>query len=136
MRFRKSIKCKRSNRLNDLLLRFTANSVARHAGAQLFFDHFHSRLRTFEAHGAAQLLRLAARKVGGDHGHAQQLLLKQRYAQGTAEHRFERRMRICDRLSTLPPLEKWIDHIPHDRSRSYDRHLHHDVVKSLRLQVR
>src|SRR5713101_9445050 len=63
MRFRKSIKSKRSYRLDDLLLRFTQDSVARHAGTQLFFDRFHSRLGTFEAHGAAQFLRFAARKV-------------------------------------------------------------------------
>ena len=45
-------------------------------------------------------------------------------------------MRIRDRLSALPPFEKWIDHIPHNRSRPYDRHLHHDVIKLLRHQAR
>src|SRR6266404_1197439 len=45
-------------------------------------------------------------------------------------------MRIGDLLSALPPLEKWIDHIPHNRPRPYDRHLHHDVVKFLRLKPR
>src|SRR5580658_10778559 len=106
MRFGKSIKSKRSNRPDDLLLCFAEDSVTLHASAQLFFDPFHSRFRTFEAHRAAQLLRFAAGKVGGDHGHAQQLLLKQRHAQRSAEHGFKRWMWIRDRLSALPSLEK------------------------------
>src|SRR5258708_20286493 len=60
MRFRESIKSERSNRLDDLLLGFTEDSVARHAGTQLFFDRFHSRLGTLEAHRPSHLLRSAA----------------------------------------------------------------------------
>src|SRR5579862_591969 len=49
----KSVKSERSNRLDDLLLCFSQDSIARHAGAQFFFDHFHSGLGTLETHGAA-----------------------------------------------------------------------------------
>ncbi len=41
-----------------------------------------------------------------------------------------------NRFSPLPPLEKWIHHIPHDRARPNDRNLYDDVVKALRLQAR
>src|SRR5579862_4072235 len=49
----KAVKSERSNRLDDLLLCFSQDSIARHAGAQFFFDHFHSGLGTLETHGAA-----------------------------------------------------------------------------------
>jgi hypothetical protein len=86
------------------VLHFAGDAVARHAGAQLHFDIGHALFGAFEAHGAAQFLGFAARESGGDHGHAQQLLLKQRHAERAAQHRFERGMqtigasRPCRRL--------------------------------------
>ena len=59
----------------------------------------------------------------------QQLFLKQRDAERALQHRFERRMRIGDVFASLAPLQKRIHHLPHDRPRPDDRHLHHDVVK-------
>ena len=82
------------------------DSVVRHAGAQLGFDFAHARLRAFEAHGAAQFFGFAAAEVGGDHGHAQQLLLKQRYAQRAFEHGFERGMRIRDVFASLAAMHE------------------------------
>ena len=55
-----------------------------HARAQLHFDIRHALFGALEAHGAAQLFGLAAGESGGDHGHAQQLLLKQRHARACA----------------------------------------------------
>src|SRR5258705_5242400 len=63
MRFRKSVQSKRSDRLDDLLLRLANNSVPRHAGAEFFFDVFHACFGTFESHGAAQFLGFASSKV-------------------------------------------------------------------------
>src|SRR5271156_4154153 len=91
MRFGESIKCKRRNRKNDLLLRFTGNAILFHATAKSGLDIFHASLRALESHGAAQFFGFASSKVGGNHGNAQQLLLKQRYTQSARQHRFERR---------------------------------------------
>ena len=78
------------------------NSVLRHTGAQPGFNFFHARLRALEAHGAAQVFRFAASKVGGDHRETKQLLLKKRHTERTFEHRFERRMRIRYLFPSLP----------------------------------
>ena len=69
-----------------------------HARAQLDFDFAHALFRALEAHGAAQLLGLAAGEAGRDHGHAQQLLLEQRHAQRALQHRLERGMQAIRRL--------------------------------------
>ena len=76
VRFWKAVERERGDGLDDLLLGRARDPVALHAGAQLLLDLFHARLRAFEAHGAPQLLGLAARESRRDHGHAQQLLLK------------------------------------------------------------
>src|SRR6476646_358957 len=50
--FRKTIKRKRSDRENDLFLRFLRDAVPSHACAQASLDFFHARLRALESHGA------------------------------------------------------------------------------------
>ena len=107
-----------------------------HAGAQLHFDFRHALFRALEAHGAAQFLGLAAREAGGDHGHAQQLLLKQRHAQRALQHRLERRVQTIRRFPALPPVQIRMHHLADDRAGPDDGHLHHDVVKSPRLHAR
>ena len=44
-------------------------------------------------------------------------------------------MRVSYRLSSLAAFEIWMDHVSHDRTRTDDRHLDHDVVKLLRVAV-
>ena len=100
-----------------------------HARAQLHFDIRHALFRALEAHGAAQLLGLAAGESGRDHGHAQQLLLKQRHAQRPPQHRLERGMQAIRRFPALPPVQIRMHHLAHDGPGPDDRHLHHDVVK-------
>ena len=66
------------------------DAVGRHARAQLAFKILHALPGAAHAHGAAQLLGLRAGKVGDGHGHAQQLLLKERHAQRALQHRLQR----------------------------------------------
>ncbi len=112
------------------------DAVALHARAQLHFDIRHALFRALEAHGAAQLLGLAARESGGDHRHAQQLLLKQRHAQRAPQHRFERGMQAIGRFPALPAVQIRMHHFAHDGAGPDDRHLHHDVVKAARHHAR
>ena len=77
-----------------------------------------------------RLFGFAARESGGDHGHAQQLLLKQRHAQRAAQHRFERGMQTIGRFPALAPVQIGMHHLAHDGAGPDDGHLHHDVVKA------
>ena len=70
-----------------------------HASAQFHLDVLHARFGALEAQGAAQFFGFASRESGGDHGHAQQLLLKQRHAQRARQHGLERWMQAYRRAS-------------------------------------
>ena len=111
-------------------------SVSLHAAAQLYLDFFHARFGALESEGAAQFFRFAARESRGNHGHAQQLFLKQRHAQRAREHRFERRMQTIGRLASLAALQIRMHHFADDRPRPNDGDLHHNVVKTCWLQAR
>ena len=135
VRLGESVQRKRGDRLNDLLLRLLRDAVALHARTQLDFNVAHPLFAALEAEGATQLFRFAAAESGGNHGHAQQLLLKERHAQRALQHRFERRMRIDHRLPSLPPHEIRIHHLPDDRPWANDRDLYHNVVEVRGMQA-
>ena len=65
-----------------------------HPRAQSLFDLLHALGRAFEAHRPAQLFGFAAGEAGRFHGHAENLLLEDRHAQGALQDRFEAGMRI------------------------------------------
>ena len=90
--------------MDDLILHVPGDSVFVHSLAQLHFNFFHAAFRTLESECAPQFFRFAAAETGGEHGHAQQLFLKQRHAECALEHGFERGMRISDALAPLPSL--------------------------------
>src|SRR5206468_8457095 len=83
-----------------------------------------------------QIFGLAAGKSRRDHGHAQQLLLKQRHAEGARENRLERRMRIPHRLAAGAAVQIRMDHLPDDGPGPDNRHLDDDVVEAGRLEAR
>ena len=56
-------------------------------------------LAALEAEGAAQLLGLAAGEAGGDHRHAQELLLEERHAERALQDRLEARDAVPSRGS-------------------------------------
>ena len=74
------------------------DAVGGHAAAQLAFQILHARHGAAHADGAAQLFGFAAGEVGDDHRHADELLLKERNAEGALEHGLQQRMRVRDRL--------------------------------------
>ncbi len=136
VRFGEAVERERRDLLDDVLLRLRRDAVARHALPQFHLDVAHAQLAALEAHGAAQLLGFAAGKARGDHRHAQQLFLEERHAQSPLQHRFQRRVRVGHRLTSLAALEKRVHHFADDRPRPDDRHLDHDVVKLRRTQAR
>ena len=86
--------------------------------------------RALEAHGPPQLLGLAAGKAGRGHGHAQELLLEKRHAEGALQDRLQAGVGVGDRLAALAALEVGMGHLAGDRARPDDRHLHHQVVEA------
>ena len=136
VRFREAVQRKGDDRLHDFLLRLRIDPIALHAPPEFYLHIFHARFGALEAKGAAQLFRFAAGESRGDHGHAQQLFLKKRHAQGPRENRLQRRMQAIGRLASLAALQIGMHHFAHDGPRPDDGHLHHDVVKTGGAQAR
>ena len=136
MALRKPIHSKRRNALHNIVLRIRPDAVARHPRAQPALQILHALHRSPHAHCPPQLFRLRAAETRHRHRHAQQLFLKQRNSEGPFEHRLQRWVRIADFLLALPPPHVWMHHFAHDGPRSYDRHLHHQVVEAHRRVVR
>ena len=98
--------------------------------AQLHLDLLHPPLGPLEAERAPQLLGLPAGEPGGHHRHPQQLLLKQRHAERPRQDRLERGMRVAHRLAPGAAVQIRMHHLPDDRPRPDDRHLHDEVVEA------
>ena len=116
---------------DDLLLRLAGDAVLRHALAAASTSI--SRIRfsdRFEPKRAAQFFGFAAGEIGGNHGHAQQLLLKQRHTQSAFKHRFQAKdAGIRTGFPSLAPVQIRMHHLADDRAGTDDRHLHHDVIE-------
>src|SRR5690242_4592308 len=125
MRFRKTIKRKRTDGHYNLFLSFPGDSLSRQALTQFHFDRFHACFVAFETKRAAQLFSLTTRESGAVHRHSQELLLKQWHSKCSFQYRLERFVSINYRLSALPALEIRMDHVAHDWSRPNDGDLDH-----------
>ena len=136
VRFGKSIQRKRRDRGDNPVGGLAGDAVFRHPLAQLHFDLLHPLFRSLESHRAPELLGLPARESGRDHGHAQQLLLKERHAQGPREHGLERRMEWHDRLFPRATIQIRMHHLPDDRTRADDRDFDDEVVETFGLETR
>ena len=111
VRFGKSVQRERGDRLHDAILRLADDAVGGHAGAQPRLDFLHARFGALESHGAAQFLGFAAGEIRHDHGHAQQLLLKQRHTERPLQHRLQRRMQACGFFAALPAAQIRMQHL-------------------------
>ena len=131
MRLGKAVEGEGGDRAHDLVLDGAGDAALTHAAAQALLDHRHPLPRAFEAHRPPQLLGLAAGEAGSLHGHAQELLLKQRHAEGALQDRLQTGVGVGDGLAALAALEIGIGHVAGDRPRADDRHLHHQVVEDL-----
>ena len=91
-------------------------------------------------HRAAQLVGLAAGKVGRDHRELHHLLLEDRHAQRARQHTADLFAQAVQRIlaarRTLARLQVGMDHAALDRAGAHDRDFHHQVVEALRPQAR
>ena len=124
-----TIQSERADGLNDGILHHARDAIAGHACAQFDFNLGHAFLGAFEAEGAAQLLGFAAAELRGDHGDAQELLLKQRDAQRALEHGFEQRVQAGDFFLALAAVQIRVEHLTHNRAGADDGDLHDEVVE-------
>ena len=129
--FGKTIQGEGRDRAHDLLGGGAGNSLARHPRPELRLHFTHACLAALEPERAPQLLRLRAGESCRDHRHAKQLFLKERHAERALQDRLQARMRIAHRLAAAPPTDVGMHHVTDDRSRSDDRHLHHEVIERL-----
>ena len=87
------------------------------------------------AHRPPQRVGLAAAVAAEGHADRHRLLLKNRNALRPFQNRLERGMRIRHRLQPQSPLGIRVDELRLNRARSDQRHLHDDVVQTIRLGV-
>src|SRR5215813_5848817 len=86
MRFRKAVQRERRNRMHNFVLRITGNAVVLHTASQLDFNFLHTRFRSLEPKSSTQFFSFPACEARTNHCHAQQLLLKKRYSQGSFQY--------------------------------------------------
>ena len=106
------------------------DAVAGHAGAQAAFEVPHALHGAAHADGAAQFFGFGAGEVGDDHGHAEQLFLKERHTEGSLEHWLEQRMRVGDFFLALAAAHVGMHHFADDGAGANDGDLDDDVVEA------
>src|SRR5439155_11812290 len=82
-----------------------------------------------EAHGAAELLGLAAGEARHRHRDAEELLLEERHAERARQDGLERGVRVAHWLAPGAALQVRVHHLPDDRPRADDRHLDDEIIE-------
>ena len=117
--------------LDDFVLGFRGQAVGGHAGAELDFEVLHALPGAAHADGAAQLFGFGSGEIGDGHGDAEELLLKERDAEGALEHGLERRVRVGDRFPALAAAHIRMHHFSDDGAGADDGDLDDEVVEAV-----
>ena len=134
--FREAILAESADLLDDALGELLRDALGRHPGDQPPDVPFHVSVFLPRGHVAAELVCFAGRVVGGYHGKAHHLLLKDGHAEGLLQHGAKRRMWIRHGLLACPATQVRVHHPSADRPRPYDAHLDDEVVVRSRFQAR
>ena len=134
--FREAIEGKGGDLSQGVFLGLGGKAALLHARAQPLFHALHALARALEPHGAPQFFGLAAAKARRRHGDAQQLFLEERYAEGSLQDGFERRMGVDHGLTPRAPVQVGVDHLSHDGSGPDDGDLHHQIVEARGFEAR
>ena len=89
----------------------------------------HAFVGALEGHGAAEFVGLGAVEAGDDHGHAEDLFLEERDAEGAGEDGFEGGVDVVDRLAAVAAVEVGVDEVADDRAGADDGDLDGEVVE-------
>src|SRR5712664_2403495 len=131
VRFGKAVFPEAENLAVDALGEFPGVVPFQHSVYQRLAETLDVAVAPPGGHGSAQLVGIARRKAGGDHGELHDLLLENRHAESALQHRFHRVARVLHRLDTVPPPQVRMHHVALDRPGPYDRDLDHEVVEVL-----
>ena len=135
VRFGKTIFAKAANLLEQVVGKLFAEPPSAHSLDQFAAKFVDDARPPPGPHGAAQLVGLAGREAGGDHGQPHGLFLKQRNAERSLEYDPDRVVGIGDRLAARAATQVRMDHLSLDRPRPNDRHFDHQVVILTRLKA-
>lgn len=136
VRFRKAVRAEAFELTKGLLGEVALIAAVDHPFDQLLLESGDAAGEFERGHGFAQHVGFAGREAGAFDRHAHGLFLKERDAQGLAEHFFELWLREDDGLQPFPAAQIGVDHVSLDRSRPDDRDLHDEIVEGPRLQPR
>lgn len=114
MAFREAIGAETFQLLEGALGKGLIVAIVDHAGDQLTAELVHAPGELEGRHRPAELVRFRRRETGGDHRHLHRLLLKQRHAEGFAEHLFELGFRKLNRLLALAAAQLGMHHVTLD----------------------
>jgi hypothetical protein len=133
MGFGESVKGERADGVHDFVLDEEIDVALGHADAEFGRDGGHAFVGAFEGHRATELIGFRAIESGDDHGHAEDLFLKERDAEGASEDGFEGRMDVVDGFFSSASIEVGVNEVADDGAGPDDGDLDRDVVEGLGL---
>ena len=135
MGFRKAVFAKSQNLLIDAFCKVLSVTPFTHALYQSFLIMTESAVTLPGCHVPPQAVGLAGRESRCHHGELDDLLLKDRDAQGSFQHFPDRLTGVGHRLFAVTSPEIRMHHIALDRPRADNSHLNDQVIKAARPQA-
>lgn len=131
--FRKAIEGKGADGFDYFLLHLDVDVTIRHAITQFFGNCSHAFVGSLEGHGASQFIGFCPIEAGNDHGHAEDLFLEKRNAEGAAQNRFEGWMDTIRWFAAITAVEIGMDEVAHDGAGSNERNFDGEIIEGARL---
>jgi len=131
--FGESVKGERADGVDHFVLDEEIDVALGHAGAEFGGDSGHAFVGTFEGHRATEFIGFRAIESGDDHGHAEDLFLEKRDAEGAGEDGFEGGMDVVDGFFPSASVEVGVDEVADDGARADDGDFDRDVIEGLGL---
>jgi hypothetical protein len=134
--FRKPIRAEAFELREGLLGTGLRVAIRDHAGDQLVAELRNPAGVLERRHAAPEPVGFTRGKAGTFDRDAHRLFLKQRHTERLAEHPFQLRFRIRDRLDLFPPAQIGMHHVALDRAGAHDRHFDDQIVEGFGLNAR
>ena len=113
----------------DLIGHRPSDAPLGHALVQPATQPLHALGGPLGPHGLAELVGLGRAEPGHVDGHLHELLLEQRHPQGLGQRPLQQGVQVGDRLLAVAAPDVGVHRPALDRTRSDQRHLHHQVVE-------
>ena len=136
MGLRKTIVAKPLNLIKQLLGETRLVASIEHARDEFFAVVLQPPFALPCRHCAAQAIGFAAAKPSGDHRKLHHLFLKNRHAECSLKHAFDRLAWIANSLSPAATVEVGMHHLALYRARPHNGYLNNEVVITARFKSR